>query len=143
MTHRGSLDRVAYGLGVLPIIRNMKAEHPGVTQPWYADDAGSIGLFGNIEYYFNSLIRAEPESGYYPKPTKIVLIVHTENINTGNLFGTRHGFNFFMGTCYLGGFIGYDASKRGCLIVQMVAWDRNISTISETAVKIHSRDMHT
>ena len=34
------LAMVAYGLGIFLLIRELQKEYPGVTQPWYADDAG-------------------------------------------------------------------------------------------------------
>ena len=40
------LDMVAYGIGILPLIKNLKAEFTDVTQPWYADDAGALGKCG-------------------------------------------------------------------------------------------------
>ena len=32
----------AYGIDILPLIKNMISEFPDVTQPWYADDAGAL-----------------------------------------------------------------------------------------------------
>ena len=39
---------VAYGIGVLPLIKHPKAAYPDVTQPWYADDDGALGTFDTI-----------------------------------------------------------------------------------------------
>ena len=49
------LAMITYGLGIIPLIKNLKTAHPGITQPWYAEDAGALGTFGNIEEYFNCL----------------------------------------------------------------------------------------
>ena len=43
VTQGGPLAMAAYGIGVLPLIKRLKSEHPDVTQTWYADDAGVIG----------------------------------------------------------------------------------------------------
>ena len=59
---------VAYGIGVLPLIKQLKAEYPDITYPCYADDTGSLGTFVNAELYFNLLKRFGPGRGYYPKP---------------------------------------------------------------------------
>ena len=69
---------IAYGIGILPLIKNIKREIPDVTQPWYADKDGYLDTFARIETYFDSLTRQGqgPGRGYYPKPSKIVLIVH-------------------------------------------------------------------
>ena len=40
------LTMIAYGIGVLPLIRDLRRAHPRVMQPWYADDAGRGGSLG-------------------------------------------------------------------------------------------------
>ena len=107
---------VSYGLGVLLLIKKLKGAHPGVTHPWYADDAGALGTFLNIEDYFNSL-------------------THPDNLKAGISFGKRHGFKAFTCVHYLGGFIWDNTSKREWLIVRKAVKNKNISTISKIAVK--------
>ena len=46
------LAMVAYGIGILPLIKNMKAKFPAVTQCYYADNFGALGTFINVELYF-------------------------------------------------------------------------------------------
>ena len=48
VTQGAPLDMVAYGIGVLPLIKHPKAAYPDVTQPWYADDDGALGTFDTI-----------------------------------------------------------------------------------------------
>ena len=64
MTQGEPLAMVAYGIGIVPLIKRMKALYPKITQTWYADDAGALGTFGNIELYFNLLKRFGPGHGY-------------------------------------------------------------------------------
>ena len=45
LTQGNPLLMVAYGLGILLLIQELQKDHPRVTQPWYADDAGSGGNF--------------------------------------------------------------------------------------------------
>ena len=42
------LAMIFYGIGVLPLIRDLRRDHPHVMQPWYADDAGAGGSFGYV-----------------------------------------------------------------------------------------------
>ena len=42
------ISMVACGIGVLPMIKNLKAAHPDATKTWYADGAGGLVSFGNI-----------------------------------------------------------------------------------------------
>ena len=44
----GPLAMIAYGIGVFPLIRDLRRDHPRVTLPWYADDAGGgRGIWGH------------------------------------------------------------------------------------------------
>ena len=72
----GGLDMVAYGIGVLLLIKRLKLAYPDITQPWYANNAGTLDTIDNLEIYFYLLKTNGPEQGYYPDPTKIFLIVH-------------------------------------------------------------------
>ena len=74
-----SLAIVAYSIGVLPLTKILKAAYPDVIQTWYEDNAGALGTIDNIGLYFNSLKHYVPGHGYYPKPSKIVPIVHPNN----------------------------------------------------------------
>ena len=68
VTQGDPLAMVAYGIGILPLIKNLKSGFPGITHPWYADDAGALGMFANVELYLNYLERFIPWKGYYTKP---------------------------------------------------------------------------
>ena len=72
-----------YGIGILLMTKNLKAEFPDVTHPWYSDNAGALGTFTNVELYFNLLKQFRPGHGYYPEPSKIVLIMHPDNPKYG------------------------------------------------------------
>ena len=63
------LEMIAHGIGILPLIKNLKRALPDVIQPWYSDDAGALGPFARLETYFYSLTRHGPGRGYYPEPS--------------------------------------------------------------------------
>ena len=104
-----------YGIGFILTIKRLKAEYHDVTQPWYAYDYVALGMFDNIGLYSNSLKLFSPVRGYYPEPSKIVLIMHPDNLTAGKYFGLCHVFKVCTGACYLGGFIGFDEFKRDWL----------------------------
>ena len=106
------LAMVYYGIGVLPPTKILKAAYTDFTKPWYADDDGALGMFDNLELYFNSLKNNCPSRGYYPNTTKIILIGHPENIEAEICFGAHNGFKVCTGARYLSGYIGDDRSKR-------------------------------
>ena len=69
------LDMFAYKIGVLLLINFLKAEYPDISQPYYLDDDGTLGMFNNIGLYFNSLIFFYLGHEYYPKSSKTSLIL--------------------------------------------------------------------
>ena len=126
---------IAYGIIILPLINNLKQEITDVTQPSYADNAGTLGTFARLETHFDLLTRQGLGRGYPPERTKSVLIVCPENLEAGKVFGARHGFRVCTGARHLGGYIGDDKSKRGWLRERTMTWEKNINTISKTAGK--------
>ena len=71
---------IAYGIGVLPLIQELRDTHPCVTQPWYADDVGSGGNFEKIIAHFGDLkVRGSPQ-GYFPYSTNSMLVVAPRNL---------------------------------------------------------------
>ena len=66
---------IAYGISIFPLIKNLKREIPEVTQLWYADDAGALGTFSVLAKYFDLITPQGSRRGYYPEPSKSLLIV--------------------------------------------------------------------
>ena len=81
VTQGDPLTMFAYGIGVFPLIRELRNAHPRVTQPWYADDAGAGGTFQQILEHFRDLQASVPDRGYYPEPTKSILVVAPGNVS--------------------------------------------------------------
>ena len=73
-TQGDPLAMVVYGLGILPLIRQLKTEFPSVSQQWYADDAGAGAKFAEIRRQFTRLQEIGPAYGYFPEPTKNILV---------------------------------------------------------------------
>ena len=48
VTQGDPLAMIVYGIGILPLIRKIREENLLVTKPWYNNDAGARGYFGNI-----------------------------------------------------------------------------------------------
>ena len=109
--------------------------NPDVTQPWYADDAGALGMFDHLEHYFKSLRRNGPEWGYIPEPTKSIIDMHTQNLESGEEFRQRHGFKVCIGARYIGGYIGDKKPKGDWLKDLKEKWERDICALRKTANK--------
>ena len=135
VTQGDPIAMIAYRIGILQFFINLKREIPDVTQTWYADDAGTLGMFTRIKTYFDSLTLQGPGQGYHPEQSKSVLTVRPENLEAGKVFGARHGFKVCTGARYLGGYIRDDKSKRDWLRERTLMWEENISMISKTTGK--------
>ena len=96
---------IAYGIKVLPLIRVLRTDHPQVSQPWYADDAGAGGKFGAVMAHFRDLQLKGPARGYFPEPTKSILVVSEQNLPRAKDYFRRMGVQVVTGSQYLGGFI--------------------------------------
>ena len=51
VTQGYTVHMVAYGIDILPLIKNLKSEFPDVTHPWYADDVSALGTFTIAKRY--------------------------------------------------------------------------------------------
>ena len=51
-TQGGSLAIVTYSIGILLMIKKLKADFTDVAQPWYAEDPVALGTFTIVESYF-------------------------------------------------------------------------------------------
>ena len=105
----------AYGIGVLPIIRELRNAHPRVTQLWYADDTGAGGAFQQIQEHFRDLQARGPSRGYYPEPTKSILVVALGNIAWAEKHFRSLRIRVVTGHRYLRGYIRDAEAERGCL----------------------------
>ena len=101
MTQAYPLAMIAFGKGILPLIKNLKRDIPDATQDCNADDYSELVAFSRIETYFNSVTRQGLGRGYYPERYKILLIVHPENIQAVKVFFERHRFKVCTGAHYI------------------------------------------
>ena len=106
VTQGDPLAMIAYGIGVLPLIRELQNAYPRVTQPWYADDAGAGGAFQKVQAHFRYLQARGPAQGYYPVPTKSILVVSLGDVAQAEEHFRGLWIRVVMGNHYLGGFIG-------------------------------------
>ena len=102
---------IAYGIGVLPLIRDLRRAHPHVTQPWYADDVEAGEKFGDIMAHFRDLQLRRPARGCYPEPTKSILVMAKRNVPRAKEYFHGMGIQVVTGSRYLGGFVGERAAE--------------------------------
>ena len=81
------LAMLAYVIGIISLIKCLKSIYPDVTQPWYTDSAGVLGMFNHLEKYFRALKCNGPAQGYFPNTTKRILLVHLKKPDVVEGFG--------------------------------------------------------
>ena len=64
-TQGDPLAMIAYGIGVLPLICDLRRDHPRVMQMWYADNAGAGGKFRDVMAHFRDLQLRGSARGYF------------------------------------------------------------------------------
>ena len=106
------LEMMNYGIGLLPLIRELVEAHNRVTQPWYADDTGSGGTLHHILVHLRDMQARGPPRGYFPDPTKSILVVAPSNVAMVEEFFRGMGLKIVTGGWYLGGFIGHGAAEK-------------------------------
>jgi hypothetical protein len=126
---------IAYGIGMLPLIRKLKSEFPAVKQLWYADDALIAAKFHQIQDIFSALEKYGPTFGYFPEPSKSVLVVTEANANKAKTFFRNQGFKVRLGSRYLGGYLGSATSQSSWLEEKVDDWVSAIKELSRIAEK--------
>ena len=128
---------IIYGGAMMPVVRDLKEDHPPIVQPWYADDADSAGDFDEIEAFFKDLAKIGPDFGYFPEPSKSVLIVRSPNLLAVQVFfNEQHcrGFLITTGHRYLGGFIGELNKRDEWLSSRLLDFEHGIKELASKEV---------
>ena len=99
---RYPLSMFAYGLGLLPLIGQLKVEFPEVEKPWYADDAGTCGNLAEIHRLFKRLEEISPNYGYFPELSKSILVVRQHILEAAKIAFPDFCFKVTTGSHYLG-----------------------------------------
>ena len=133
MTQGDPLAIITYVIWVLPLIRDLWDAHPHVTQPWYTYDAG--GEFGRTLAHFQDLQVRGSLRGYFPEPTKSILVVALRNVARVEEFLRGMGSKVVTWSRYLGGFVGNRAAEDSCLADKVRGWTESVKNLSGVARK--------
>ena len=129
------LAMIAYGIGVLPLIREIRGAHTRVTQPWYSDDAGAGLKFMPILAHLRDLQERGLSRGHFPDPTKSILVVAPQNVSGAEEFFQGMGLKVVTGSRYLGGLIKDIEAEKIWLGGRVVGWVESVETLTGVSRK--------
>ena len=121
---------IAYGIWVIPLIRELRDAHPRVTQLWYADNAGAGGTLHHILAHLQGMQGRGPPRGYFPDTTKSNLILTPRNVARAEKFFRGMGMQIVTGSRYLGGFIGDAAAEKSWLAGKVEGWAESVGALA-------------
>jgi hypothetical protein len=124
------LSMFGYRISILPLIRKFKLGFPAVKQPWYANDAGAGGCFSDIRKFFLQLQEIGPAYGYFPEPTKSILIVRAHNRTISRSTFNDLKFKVQAGSRYLGGYIGSQADRELWVQEKVSFWTSAVTDLA-------------
>ena len=75
------LAMAMYALALVPLLKEL---HPMCRQVWYADDATGCDSFERMRAWFDALRALGPKYGYFPKPSKCILVVKPDRLTHAN-----------------------------------------------------------
>ena len=125
---------IIYGIGMLPLTRSLKGQIKDLLQPWYADDAAAGGKFEKILEYYKLLYDEGPGRGYFPEPTKSILVVKPQSVERATALFQHLGFKIVTGTRYLGGHIGDEGACTEWIESKVAGWVAGIKSLSKMAL---------
>jgi hypothetical protein len=123
-----------YGIGILPLIRRLKIEFPVVKQPWYVDDAGAGGSFTDLRQFFLWLQEIGPVYGFFPEPSKSILIVRAHSRTRAKSIFDDLGCKVQTGSRYLGGYIGSKADRELWIQEKVTFWTSAVTDLAFAAL---------
>ena len=134
-TQGDNLAMAFYAVSIKPLIDRLKAHL--CHQPWFADDAASIGKLQHVKSWWETLLSLGPGYGYYPRPDKCWLILKDETSKkvAEDLFASSKINITTEGHRYLGGTLGSAQFKQQYVGKLIEEWVIQIDKLSEMATR--------
>ncbi len=95
------------------------------TQVWYADDGQGGGKLNEVRTLWDRVCRFGPGFGYYPKPSKTILLVKDGKENEAKKVFKGSQVKILKGHRDLGAFIGARLVRKSFLADKIEEWVRH------------------
>ena len=99
------LSMMLYAVAVLPLICSLEDSCERV-QNWYADDSSCVGELSSVRRWFDRLLTDGSAYGYFPEPSKTVLVVRSSDLERASDLFHDLGVSVVTGSQFLEGFVG-------------------------------------
>ncbi|GAX18236.1 hypothetical protein FisN_31Hu011 [Fistulifera solaris] len=129
------LSMILYGLTLTPIAEKIRENVKNIVQPFYADDVALAGKSSDISKAMEILMRYGPARGYFPEPSKSVVVCRQSDEEKCSKILSKYEFKYVCGHRYLGGFIGSAAARDEYVKEKIENWTRTVNLLAEVAKK--------
>ena len=119
-----------YAVGTRPLITALHelTDQSKCQQVWYADDSSAAGKLREIRKWWDILNDVGPKYGYYPKPSKTILILTDPDLlDTANeIFAGTEIVMSTSGERHLGAVIGSNQFRAEYVMAKIRNWVRDV-----------------
>ena len=127
-----------YAIATKPLIDILteKTDPSVCQQVWYADDSSAGGKLSEIRKWWDVLNEAGPKFGYFPKPSKTILILKDpELFSTANQLFSSTGIKItHTGERHLGAVIGSTEFRSEYVNAKVDSWVQDVEQLATLAV---------
>ena len=127
-----------YALGIKPLVDELDTKCCGLgscKQSWYADDSGAVGKLAKIRIWWDTLNALGPKYGYYPNPSKTVLLLkNSDDTHRAGVMFRDTGIQVKTdGQRYLGAALGSNDFKSSFVNEKILKWVNDVNQLAEIA----------
>ena len=137
------LAMAMYAIALVPLLKHLL---PMCKQVWFADDATGCDKFLTLRKWFDVLVEMGPLYGYYPKPSKCILLAKPDRVELARTVFKGSGIDVLTegakdsgveiittGTRHLGAAVGTDDFKHSYVKKKVTAWIQCVKALSNIA----------
>ena len=126
-----------YAIGIRPLINILSesVDHTKCHQVWYADDSSAAGKMMEMKKWWDILNEKGPQFGYFPKPSKTVLIVkNADEFRSAQEIFSGTGVKITTsGERHLGAVIGSPEFRSEYICNKVEKWVQDVIQLAEIA----------
>ena len=126
-----------YAIGIRPLINTLQEQTDSskCQQVWYADDSSGAGKLIEIRKWWDVLNKDGPKYGYFPKPSKTILIIkNPQDLQMANELFNGTGITITLeGERHLGAVIGSNEFRSRYISTKVGKWIQDVEQLAKIA----------